>query len=64
MYIVQLYNPREYDVFLGEGWENWVRVKYGQNRVDVVKTDVDELEPNTLKLIFFKIRKLRKKERG
>jgi len=62
MYIKELYNPREYDVFLGDGWENWVRVKYtSSNKIEVVNTSVEELEPSTLRLIYFKLKKLRRK---
>lgn len=62
MLIKPLDNPREFDVFLGHGWENWVRVRLADNnRLSVVKTSIDELEPSTLRLILFKVIKLRKK---
>lgn len=62
MFIKPLDNPREYDVFLGSGWENWVRVRVGSNhKITVVKTDVEDLEPSTLRLILFRIEKLRRK---
>lgn len=63
MFIKSLYNPREYDVFLGEGWENWVRVRIGNNnKIQVLKTNIEELEPSTVRLIMFKINKQRRKE--
>lgn len=50
---------KEYDVFLGDGWENWVRVRYGRGEVKVLKTSVEDLDPAALKIIFYKIRKTR-----
>lgn len=62
MFIKPLDNPREYDVFLGTGWENWVRVRVSStHKITVVKTSIEELEPSTLRLILFKIGKMRKR---
>lgn len=59
MYIKPLeYEHHQFDVFLGIGWESWVRVKFDKNKIFVVKTNVEDLEPTTLRLIFFKIKKL------
>lgn len=63
MYIKSLYDPREFDVFLGEGWENWVRVKFmSPSRLEIIKTTVEDLDPSTLQLIYYKLKKYRKKE--
>jgi len=62
MFIKALDNPREYDVFLGSGWTNWIRVKFINNGVEVVKKSVEEIEPATLSLIFYKIKRLRRKK--
>lgn len=64
MLIKPLYDPREYDVFIGYGWENWVRVRLiqGNNGLEVISTDVTNIDPKTLQLIFFKIKKFKKKE--
>lgn len=52
------YEHHQFDVFLGHGWDSWIRVQFDQNKVMVVKTNVDNLEPSTLRLIYFKIKKL------
>lgn len=52
-----------YDVFIGYGWENWIRVKLEKNKLVVLGTTVEDLDPKTTRLIFFKIKKLLKKEK-
>lgn len=52
------YEHHQFDVFLGYGWESWVRVRFDKNKVQVVKTNVEDLEPQTLRLIYFKIKKM------
>ena len=54
---------KQYDVFLGLGWENWVRVKFDRSHVSVVKTTVEDLDASTIRLIYFKLKKLIDKER-
>lgn len=56
MEIKQLDNNREFDVFVGKGWDNWVRVKYTSGGVEVIKSSFQPSE-STLELIFFKIKK-------
>lgn len=65
MFIKSLYEPHEFDVFLGQGWENWLRVSLKGNEL-VVKQKaehVGDISPNTWKLIFHKIKKHIKKEK-
>jgi len=56
MEIKQLDNNREFDVFLGNGWENWIRVKYSNSRVDIIKSNLEPTQ-STLDLIYYKIKK-------
>jgi len=56
MFIKPLWDTKEYDVFVGKGWENWARVKMDRNKVTVVKSAI-EIDPSTMRLIFFKIKK-------
>lgn len=63
MFIKDLYSPKEFDVFLGEGWENWVRVRLGgPAKIKILASNV-EVEENTLRLIFYKIKTHIKKTR-
>ena len=63
MLIKPLDNYRQYDVFLGLGWENWVRVKFDRSRVSVVKTSVTDLDGSTIRLIYYKLKKMLEKEK-
>ena len=56
MVIKPLDTHHEFDVFLGNGWDNWVRVKYSRTGVQVVKSAFQP-SSDTLELIFFKIKK-------
>lgn len=56
MEIKQLDNNREFDVFVGKGWSNWVRVKYTSSKVEVIKSSFQPSE-TTLELIYYKIKK-------
>lgn len=47
---------REFDVFVGSGWDNWIRVKYTPTKVEVVKSAFQPSD-STLDLIYFKIKK-------
>lgn len=57
MYIKPMWDSREFDVFVGHGWENWIRVKVVKNSCVIVKTNVDNIDPATLRLIYFKVKK-------
>ena len=60
MFVKPLYDKEEYDVFLGEGWLNWVRVRaLPRNRtVEVLgKADHVNVTDKLKELIFFKTRK-------
>ena len=63
MFIKSLDTPRQYDVFLGSGWENWLRVTVNKNKLEVIKTNLSDIDPKTLQLIFFKIKKFIRKEK-
>lgn len=56
MEIKKLDTHREFDVFLGSGWDNWVRVKYSKNGCAVVKSSFQP-SAETLDLIYYKIKK-------
>ena len=58
MLIKSLDEYKQFDVFLGHGWENWLRVKHDHNKVTVLKSSVPDIEPQTLRLVYFKIKKL------
>ena len=56
MEIKSLDSNREFDVFVGSGWDNWIRVKYTPTKVEVVNSAFQPSD-STLDLIFFKIKK-------
>ena len=56
MLIKPLDDYKQFDVFLGHGWENWLRVRFNKNRVDVLKTNIQFLEPSALRLVYFKLK--------
>lgn len=64
MLIKPLDEYKQYDVFLGQGWENWVRVKFDRARVEVIKTSVDDLDGSTIRLIYFKLKKIIEREKA
>lgn len=64
MLIKPLDDYKKYDIFLGYGWENWIRVKMDKSRVEVVKTNIEELDASTLRLIYFKLKRLIDREKG
>lgn len=35
MYMKRLWKTNEYDVFVGTGWSNWVRVKHDEKKREV-----------------------------
>jgi len=47
---------RQFDIFVGNGWDNWVRVKYTPTKVEVIDSSFQPSD-STLELIFFKIKK-------
>ena len=59
MEIKQLFEENEFDVFLGRGWENWLRIKVGRNKnVEVLmKADHVDPTPKLLELIYWKTRR-------
>ena len=57
MYIKTL-EQNKFDVFLGNGWLNWVRVQVKGNQVEVLnKSEHVDVTPKLQELIYFKIRK-------
>lgn len=64
MLIKPLDEYKQYDIFLGFGWENWVRVKMDKTRVQVVKTNIEDLDASTIRLIYFKIKRLIDREKA
>lgn len=61
MFIKPLYDKEEYDVFLGEGWDNWVRVRAlpSKKTVDILaKNAAVNLTDKLKRVIFFKTRKV------
>ena len=64
MFIKPLWDTNTYDIFLGKGWENWIRVFVTpQRRVNVVKkAEHVDPTPKLLELIFYKIRKQEARE--
>lgn len=60
MFIKPLYDKEEYDVFLGQGWENWVRVKaIPRDRTVTVlaKSEHVNVTDGLKQAIFFRTRK-------
>jgi hypothetical protein len=57
--IKKLYDDNEFDVFLGSGWDNWIRVKIGKNKqVEVLdKSEHVTPTPKLLELVFYKTRR-------
>lgn len=64
MLIKALDDYKKYDVFLGYGWENWIRVKFDKTRVTVVKTNIEDLDASTIRLIYFKLKRLIDREKN
>lgn len=61
MLIKPLYEPNRYDIFLGTGWENWMRVNVKSSEVEVInKSDNVEVTKKLLELIFYKIRRYKR----
>lgn len=56
MVIKPLEEHRQFDVFLGNGWDNWVRVRYTRGGVEVVKSSFQP-SAETLELVFYKLKK-------
>jgi hypothetical protein len=59
MYIKQV-NSKEYDVFIGSGWENHLRVTLAHSERKAVPVTVEnhvEVTPKLLELIYYKIKK-------
>lgn len=58
MEIKQLYEENEFDVFLGLGWNNWLRVRTNRDKtVDVLgKSEHINVTPKLLELIWYKSR--------
>jgi hypothetical protein len=59
MEIKRLYNDNEFDIFLGSGWENWIRVKVGRNKqVEcLAKAEHVQLNDKLAELIYYKTRR-------
>ena len=60
MYLKSLDEDNVFDVFLGNGWTNWLRVKVlsNTNKVEVVKkADHVDVTDKLRELIYFKIRR-------
>jgi hypothetical protein len=56
MEIKQVHDTKEFDVFFGRGWNNWVRVLYTPNAVEVVKATIQPSQ-QTLDQVYWKIKK-------
>jgi len=66
MEIKKLDLHNQYDVFVGDGWENWLRVQIDNRApsVEVLKSSDDvEVTPELMQFIFFKIKKNEKRGR-
>ena len=61
MLIKPLYDHNTYDIFLGEGWMNWVRVKTTTDELIVIdKAETVEITGKLTELIYFKIKRYRR----
>ncbi len=66
MEIKPLDGNKEFDVFIGNAWDNWLRVNldHSHRRASVVRVaEHVEVTPKLLELIYFKIKKLQIAER-
>lgn len=60
MYIKPTYEDNQFDVFLGNGWTNWLRVQIGSSYKEVKVLDkAEHIEPSEKlkELIFFKVKR-------
>jgi hypothetical protein len=60
MFIKPLYDDNQFDIFLGNGWSNWLRVQVGNSVRDTkVLSKAEHVEPSDKlkELIYFKVRK-------
>jgi hypothetical protein len=67
MEIKPLYNDNEFDVFIGNGWENWLRVTLDHSKrqaaVEGFLASHVEVTPKLLELIYYKCKKFQVAER-
>lgn len=61
MLIKPLDEVNKYDIFLGKGWENWVRVHVKSDEVEIMnKSPSVEITKKLLDLIFYKVRRYKR----
>lgn len=56
MFIKPLEEHRQFDVFLGKGWDNWVRVKFTRNGCEMIKSSFTP-SSDALELIFYQLKR-------